>query len=173
MLTGDNDAAAKAVADAVGIAKFSANAMPADKFNEVERLAKSGRTVCMVGDGVNDAPALAAASVSVAMGKIGNDMAVENADITLLSDGIAEIPRIIKFSRKTMKVIKTNMGISLTVSALAITASAFGLLDPVSGALLHNLSSIFVVSNSGRLLGGARYASRRNCVPYSDNTARL
>ena len=72
-----------------------------------------------------------------------------------------------------MEVIKTNMGISLTVSALAITASAFGLLDPVSGALLHNLSSIFVVSNSGRLLGGARYASRRNCVPYSDNTARL
>ena len=173
MLTGDNEAAAKAVADAVGIAKFSANAMPADKFNEVERLAKGGRTVCMVGDGVNDAPALAAASVSVAMGKIGNDMAVENADITLLSDGIAEIPRIIKFSRKTMAVIKTNMGISLTVSALAITASAFGLLDPVSGALLHNLSSIFVVSNSGRLLGGARCASRRNCVPYSDNTARL
>lgn len=84
------------------------------------------------------------------MGKIGNDMAVENADITLLSDGIAEIPRIIKFSRKTMTVIKTNMGISLTVSALAITASAFGLLDPVSGALLHNLSSIFVVSNSGQ-----------------------
>ena len=153
MLTGDNEAAAKAVADAVGIAKFSANAMPADKFNEVERLAKSGKTVCMVGDGVNDAPALAAANASVAMGKIGNDMAVENADITLLSDGIAEIPRIIKFSRKTMAVIKTNMGISLTVSALAITASAFGLLDPVSGALLHNLSSIFVVSNSARLSG--------------------
>ena len=156
MLTGDNEAAAKAVADAVGIAKFSANAMPADKFNEVERLAKSGRTVCMVGDGVNDAPALAAANVSVAMGKIGNDMAVENADITLLSDRIAEIPRIIKFSRKTMAVIKTNMGISLTVSTLAITASAFGLLDPVSGALLHNLSSIFVVSNSGRLIGASR-----------------
>ena len=153
MLTGDNEAAAKAVADAVGIAKFSANAMPADKFNEVERLAKSGKTVCMVGDGVNDAPALAAANASVAIGKIGNDMAVENADITLLSDGIAEIPRIIKFSRKTMAVIKTNMGISLTVSALAITASAFGLLDPVSGALLHNLSSIFVVSNSARLSG--------------------
>lgn len=156
MLTGDNEAAAKAVADAVGIAKFSANAMPADKFNEVERLAKSGRIVCMAGDGVNDAPALAAANVSVAMGKIGNDMAVENADITLLSDGIAEIPRIIKFSRKTMSVIKTNMGISLSVSALAIAASVFGLLDPVSGALLHNLSSIFVVSNSGRLIGASR-----------------
>ena len=172
MLTGDNEAAAKAVADAVGIAKFSANAMPADKFNEVERLAKSGRTVCMVGDGVNDAPALAAANVSVAMGRIGNDMAVENADITLLSDRIADIPRIIKFSRKTMAVIKTNMGISLTVSTLAITASAFGLLDPVSGALLHNLSSIFVVSNSGRLIGASR-ACRRSVAPYGDYSARL
>ena len=172
MLTGDNEAAAKAVADAVGIAKFSANAMPADKFNEVERLAKSGRTVCMVGDGVNDAPALAAANVSVAMGRIGNDMAVENADITLLSDRIADIPRIIKFSRKTMAVIKTNMGISLTVSTLAITASAFGLLDPVSGALLHNLSSIFVVSNSGRLIGASR-SGRRSFAPYGDYSARL
>ncbi len=152
MLTGDNRTAALAAAEKIGIEHTTYEASPETKLEKIGELKNAHRTVCMCGDGVNDAPALAAANVSVALGKVGNDIAVENADITLLANDISAVPAIVEFSRSVMATIKTNMAISLVVSISAITAAAFGLLGPVAGALLHNLSSITVVANSARLL---------------------
>lgn len=152
MLTGDNKAAALAAAEKIGIERTTYDASPETKLGKIAELKNARKTVCMCGDGVNDAPALAAADVSVALGKVGNDIAVENADITLLANDISAVPAIVKFSRSVMATIKTNMVISLVVSIAAIAAAAFGLLGPVAGALLHNVSSVTVVANSARLL---------------------
>ncbi len=152
MVTGDSEKSASVTAKLLGIENVVAAAMPETKFAEVLKLKNKKKSVCMVGDGVNDAPALAASDVSVAVGKVGNDIAVENADITLLSDDIYDVCRILKFSRSVLATIRANMALSLAVSATAICASAFGILNPVTGALLHNISSITVVGNSARLL---------------------
>ncbi|MFA5688182.1 MAG: cation-translocating P-type ATPase [Kiritimatiellales bacterium] len=152
MLTGDNERAAHRVAAAVGIDDFYHSLLPADKAAKVEALRDSGARICMLGDGVNDAPALALANCSVAMGALGSDLAVETADIAFLNDNVSLISGLVKFSRVVMFKIRANMALSLTISFAAIILSAFGILDPVSGALLHNLSSVTVVLNSAALL---------------------
>ena len=156
MLTGDNERAAHRVAEKLGLDEFYHSLLPADKAAKVETLRSSGQRICMVGDGVNDAPALAMANCSVAMGALGSDLAVETADVAFLNDNISLISGLTEYSRAVMTKIYTNMTLSLTVSFAAIILSAYGILDPVSGALLHNASSVIVVLNSASLLGRSR-----------------
>ena len=156
MLTGDNERAAHRVAEKLGLDEFYHSLLPADKAAKVEMLRNSGQRICMVGDGVNDAPALAMANCSVAMGALGSDLAVETADVAFLNDNISLISGLTEYSRAVMTKIYTNMTLSLTVSFAAIILSAYGILNPVSGALLHNASSVIVVLNSASLLGRTR-----------------
>lgn len=153
LLTGDHAAAAAHVADELGIASFRAECLPEDKLAWIEASEAAGRPVCMVGDGVNDAPALRRAMVGIAMGGVGSDIAVDAADIALVSDDIAELPHLLRLSRRMMTTIKINLTFSMTLNFVAITLAILGVLDPVVGALVHNAGSVLVIVNSALLLG--------------------
>ncbi len=145
LLTGDNHWTANYFAEQVGITSVQAGLLPEDKVNNIIKLLKDGKSVCMIGDGVNDAPALKAASVGVAMGAMGSDIAVEAADIALMSDDISKIPYLKRLSNATVRTIKFSIFLSLVINFLAIIMSFFGWLNPTTGALVHNAGSIFVV----------------------------
>jgi len=145
LLTGDNHWTANYFAEQVGITSVQAGLLPEDKVNNIIKLLKDGKSVCMIGDGVNDAPALKAASVGVAMGAMGSDIAVEAADIALMSDDISKIPYLKRLSNATVRTIKFSIFLSLVINFLAIIMSFFGWLTPTTGALVHNAGSIFVV----------------------------
>lgn len=151
LLTGDHAATARAVADALGIAEVRADLLPADKAKAIEEIERGGRRCCMVGDGVNDAVALKTAYVGIAMGGAGSDIAVEAADIALVGDDLSKIGYLKRLSVACVRLIKTNIAISMTINACAITCSILGLLGPVSGALVHNLGSVLVVLNGALL----------------------
>jgi heavy metal translocating P-type ATPase len=154
LLTGDSRNAALAVAAAtkIGDANVHAELLPEDKYNAVVKLQAAGRCVAMVGDGINDAPALKAADVGIAMGSAGSDLAIEAADVTLIGDDISRVPFLVKLSRKTRTKIISNIGFSIVFNICAVTLAATGLLSPAVGALAHNVSSVFVVLNAGLLL---------------------
>ena len=152
LLTGDNPSAAAAVAHELGLGQFKAECRPEDKLAWIEASEKEGHPVCMVGDGVNDAPALKRAQVGIAMGGVGSDIAVDAADIALVSDDVRELPHLLALSRRMMRTIKLNMAFSLTLNFVAITLAIAGILDPVVGALVHNAGSVLVISNSALLL---------------------
>ena len=152
LLTGDSESAARHIAYSVGIHDYRSNRLPEDKVEAVIEFEKSGEKVCMIGDGVNDAPALKAATVGIAMGKIGSDITIDAADITLVSDNIENLPHLVGLSRKTMRKIKINLSFSMGLNFLAIFLAFFGILDPVMGALVHNAGSVIVVLNSALLL---------------------
>ena len=145
LLTGDNQKTADYFAKQVGISKVRAELLPEEKVQNVEALRKAGRNVCMIGDGVNDAPALKTADVGVAMGSMGSDIAVEAADIALMSDDISKIPYLKRLSNATVKTIKFSITLSMCINFVAIVLSLLGLLTPVTGALVHNAGSCFVV----------------------------
>ena len=151
LLTGDHAATARSVADALGIAEVKAELLPADKAKAIEEIEQGGRRCCMVGDGVNDAVALKTAYVGIAMGGAGSDIAVEAADIALVGDDLSKIGYLKRLSVACVRLIKTNIAISMTINACAITCSVLGLLGPVSGALVHNLGSVLVVLNGALL----------------------
>ena len=151
LLTGDHAATAQSVADALGIAEVNAELLPADKAKTIEEIEQGGRRCCMVGDGVNDAVALKTAYVGIAMGGAGSDIAVEAADIALVGDDLSKIGYLKRLSVACVRLIKTNIAISMTINACAITCSVLGLLGPVSGALVHNLGSVLVVLNGAML----------------------
>lgn len=151
LLTGDHKKTAEYFSKKVGIEKVCGNLLPEDKLKIIEKLENKGRKVCMIGDGVNDAPALKKADVSIAMGGIGSDIAIDTADITLLGDDIEKIPYLKKLSNTTLFTIKFNIGLSLVINAVAIVCSVLGLLNPVTGALVHNAGSCLVVINAALL----------------------
>ena len=156
LLTGDNEAAARTVAASLGIRDFRADCLPADKLSWIRRSQEDAKPVCMVGDGVNDAPALKCAEVGIAMGGIGSDIAVDAADIALVNDDISELPHLLSLARHMMFVIKLNLTFSMTLNFVAITLAILGILDPVVGALVHNAGSVAVITNSALLLGWGR-----------------
>ena len=151
LLTGDNTETANYFASQVGIGKVYGNLLPQEKLDWIEKLKSEGKQVCMIGDGVNDAPALKTADVSVAMGSVGSDVAIEAADIALLGDDIGKIPYLKKLSNSTLFTIKANIAISMTINAIAIVCSVLGLLNPVTGAIVHNAGSCLVVLNAALL----------------------
>ena len=151
LLTGDNTETANYFASQVGIGKVYGNLLPQEKLDWIEKLKSEGKKVCMIGDGVNDAPALKTADVSVAMGSVGSDVAIEAADIALLGDDIGKIPYLKKLSNSTLFTIKANIAISMTINAVAIVCSVLGLLNPVTGAIVHNAGSCLVVLNAALL----------------------
>lgn len=145
LLTGDNRITADYFAGQVGISEVRAELLPEEKVQNIEKLQTDGRKVCMVGDGVNDAPALKTASVGVAMGSMGSDIAVEAADIALMSDDISRIPYLKRLSNATVKTIKFSITLSMCINFVAVTLSVLGILTPTTGALVHNAGSCFVV----------------------------
>lgn len=153
LLTGDNAAAARAVASKMGISDVVASCRPEDKLSYIEGVEKSGCCIAMVGDGVNDAPALRRAYVGIAMGGVGSDIAIDAADIAIVDDGIRELSHLFALSRHMMRAIKANLAFSMTLNFVAIVLAMVAVLDPVTGALVHNCGSVFVIVNSAFLLG--------------------
>lgn len=151
LLTGDNAETANYFAKQVGISNVFGNLLPEEKLSWIEKLKSEGKKVCMIGDGVNDAPALKTADVSVAMGSVGSDVAIEAADIALLGDDIGKIPYLKKLSNSTLFTIKANITMSMVINAAAIICSVLGLLNPVTGAIVHNAGSCLVVLNAALL----------------------
>jgi Cd2+/Zn2+-exporting ATPase len=152
MLTGDNTATAKAVAAQVGIDEVRAELLPEDKVTAIEELVAEYGTVAMIGDGVNDAPAMARAHYGIAMGAVGSDAAIETADIALMTDDIGKVPWLISHSRRTMSIIKQNIGLSLATKAVFVVATAFGMAS-MWGAIAADVGvSLLVVANALRLL---------------------
>ncbi|MDE8701588.1 cation-translocating P-type ATPase [Adlercreutzia equolifaciens] len=152
LLTGDNERAAAAIARTLGIQEVHAHCLPEDKIRLIDAYEKEGKLTCMVGDGVNDAPALKRAYVSVAMGGVGSDIAVDAADIALINDDIAELPHLTALGRHTMRTITANLTFAMTVNLVATLLAILGLMGPVVGALVHNVGSVLVIGNSALLL---------------------
>ena len=156
LLTGDHEAAARTIAGKLGISEVRANSLPEDKLAAISDYQARVLPVCMIGDGVNDAPALKRADVGIAMGGVGSDIAVDAADIALVGDELKELPHLVALSKRMMTTIKLNMTFSLTLNFVAITLAIIGSLDPVVGALVHNAGSVLVISNSALLLNWRR-----------------
>lgn len=152
LLTGDHENAAKHIASQLHITEVRANCLPEDKLTSIEAYQAKGNPVCMIGDGINDAPALKKADVGIAMGGVGSDIAVDAADIALVDDEEKELPHLIALSRRMMTTIKCNMTFSMALNFLAITLAITGTLNPVVGALVHNAGSVLVITNSAFLL---------------------
>ncbi|WP_308205219.1 heavy metal translocating P-type ATPase [Mycolicibacterium frederiksbergense] len=152
MITGDHPDAAAAVAAELGITEWRAEVMPEDKLELVSQLREEGHTVAMVGDGVNDAPALAAADIGIAMGLGGTDVAVETADVALASDDLQRLLDVRALGGRAVDVIQQNYAMSIAVNAIGLLIGAGGALSPVLAAVLHNASSVAVVANSARLI---------------------
>lgn len=151
LLTGDNKQAASYFAEQAGIKNIYAELLPGQKVEQIEKLQQEGRKVCMIGDGVNDAPALKTADVGVAMGSMGSDIAIEAADIALMGDEISKIPYLKKLSNSTLNTIKFNITLSMAINFIAIGMSVMGWLNPITGALVHNAGSVLVVLNAALL----------------------
>ena len=152
MLTGDNLNSANTIANLCGITQVKANLMPEDKLTAVLDLKQEGNNICMVGDGVNDAPALAAADCSIAMSAMGSDVAIETADVAIMNSDIKNIYNTLKLARKTLNTIKRNIIISMCINVASVVLSLFGILTPITGAIVHNVSSVFVVLSSALIL---------------------
>lgn len=168
MLTGDHPDAARAVADELDIDDWRAEVLPDDKLAAVQELRDQGHVVAMVGDGVNDAPALAAADIGIAMGLGGTDVAVETADVALASDDLRRLLDVRALGSRAVEVIRQNYAMSIAVNAIGLIIGAGGALSPVLAAILHNASSVAVVANSSRLIA-FELARRVTADPSTDS----
>ena len=151
MLTGDSELVADRIGKQLGI-RYEAKLLPEEKVMRVKEWKKQGQTVAMVGDGVNDAPALAAADIGIAMGAVGTDVAIETADIALMTDELEKIPTAIRLSRKALRVIKENLIFALVFNTVLVLLSAQGWVTMILGAVMHQASSLLVILSSMRLL---------------------
>lgn len=151
LLTGDSKAAATYIGKKSGVSEIHAELLPEEKVSIIESLQGKHHKVCMVGDGINDAPAMKTADVSIAMGTIGSDIAIETADIALMSDDLSKIPYIKRLSDATIKTIKFSIALSMVINCIAIILSLLEVLTPTTGALVHNVGSCLVVLIAARL----------------------
>ncbi|MFH0824273.1 MAG: cation-translocating P-type ATPase [Pseudomonadota bacterium] len=151
MVSGDHEKSTRLVAEEIGLTDAWSDRKPQDKLQVIREFQDKGWTVVFVGDGINDAPALATANVGVAMGAAGTDVALETADVALMNDDIAKIPFLIFLGRKTILTIKWNVAFGLVFNAVAVLAGGWGLLSPIMGAIVHNIGSVLVVLSSARL----------------------
>ena len=152
LLTGDNEKSAASIANQLKIEKVHAGCLPEGKLEWIDHYQKNKNFVCMIGDGINDAPALKKADVGIAMGGIGSDIAVDAADIALVNDEVKELPHLISLAKRMMITIKLNLTFSMTLNFIAIVLAMTGILNPVIGALVHNAGSVIVIINSALLL---------------------
>ena len=152
LLTGDHERAADAIAARLGIREVRAGCRPEEKLEAIDGWQRDGMRVCMIGDGINDAPALKKADVGIAMGGVGSDIAVEAADIALVDDEVKELPHLMGLSRRMMTTIRMNLTFSMGLNFLSIVLAMTGALNPVVGALVHNAGSVAVILNSALLL---------------------
>lgn len=152
LLTGDHENAAETIAKQLHIKEVHANCLPEDKLKRIETYQQKKEQVCMIGDGVNDAPALKKANVGIAMGGTGSDIAVDAADIVLVDDEVKELPHLLALSKRMMLTIKCNLSFSMGLNFLAIILAMIGTLNPIIGALVHNAGSVLVIINSALLM---------------------
>jgi Cd2+/Zn2+-exporting ATPase len=152
MLTGDNERAARVIAAEAGIEEVHSGLLPEDKLRLVREWQGRGQRVAFLGDGINDAPAMAAADVGLAMGAAGTAVAVETSDIAFLSDDLTKMPEIIALSRRTVRVIRQNIAFSVALNLLSVLAAGLGWISPIGGAVLHESGAMAVILNAMRLL---------------------
>jgi heavy metal translocating P-type ATPase len=152
LLTGDHIGTAENLGRSLGITEIHADCLPENKLEFIEEYQRSGDAICMIGDGINDAPALKKATVGIAMGGVGSDIAVDAADIVLVNDEVKELPHLFALSKRMMTTIKINLSFSMGLNFAAIILAITGILNPVVGALVHNAGSVLVIVNSALLL---------------------
>lgn len=177
LLTGDAPETAQVVADTLGITEVHAHALPEGKLQLIRDLQAEGHTVAMVGDGTNDAPALALADVGISMGEHSSHVALETADIALAGNDLRQVAAVVELSRHTLRVVRQNYGLAIGVNLLGLVAGAGGSINPVVAALLHNTSSIAVVGNSARLVNHTPHLPRATddqvtAAPLEDRRVR-
>lgn len=152
LLTGDHENAARTIASQLGIADIHASCLPEDKLRWIQTYQQQNQKVCMIGDGINDAPALKIADAGIAMGGVGSDIAVDAADLVLVDDQVRELPHLLALSKRMMVTIRRNLIFSMTLNFIAVALAVLGILHPVLGALVHNAGSFLVIVNSALLL---------------------
>lgn len=174
LLTGDNEKTAKSVARELKIRNVKFNCLPEDKLEYIEREQTLGHKVAMIGDGINDAPSLRKANVGIAMGDIGSDISVEAANITLINDNIKDIPHLIRIARKTVRIINIGIGFALSINIIAMALAILGYLNPIEGALIHNIGSVVVIVLSSSLINYKTFAkSKKTGLSKNLNKTKL
>ena len=159
MLTGDNRITAEAIGRELGIDEVHAELLPEDKVKKIEELMARYGTIAMVGDGVNDAPALARANLGIAMGAIGSDAAIETADVALMTDDISKLPWLVRHSRRTLTIIRQNITFALAIKAVFVVLTFAGMASLWAAIAADTGASLLVVLNGLRLLNGSKAAS--------------
>jgi heavy metal translocating P-type ATPase len=152
LLTGDSEKPASKIANKLKIRNVKFNCLPEDKIEYIKKEQTLGHKVSMIGDGINDAPSLKKSDVGIAMGSIGSDISIEAAKITLLNDNIEDIPHLIKIAKKTVRTINISIGFALILNIIAMSLAILGFLNPIQGALIHNIGSVFVIIYSTTLI---------------------
>jgi Cd2+/Zn2+-exporting ATPase len=162
LVSGDREVIAESVGRQLGVDRIHAGLLPEEKLDLIRGFREKGKRVAFVGDGVNDAPAMALANVGIALGGIGTHVTMETADIVLLTDRLERLPYLVSLSRKALRAIRNNVIFSMAMISLSITLSIFGIIGPIIGALMHEMSAIPVVANSSRLIG--RKPTGKECI---------